>query len=67
MQSNNIWNLFGNTLTHKHVDYYICICYYQNHTLQKDEVNKQKHDFMLSLHNLISLVKLKQLSKIYIS
>jgi len=40
MQSNNIRNLFGNTLTHKHVDYYICVCYHKNLTLHKDEVNK---------------------------
>ena len=40
MQSNNIRNLFGNKLTHKHVDYYICVCYHQNLTLHKDEVDK---------------------------
>ena len=39
MQSNNIRNLFGSTLTHKHVDCYICVCYHQNLTLHKDEVN----------------------------
>jgi len=40
IQSHNIRNLFGNTLTHKHVDYYICICYHQNLTLCKDKVNR---------------------------
>ena len=36
---NNIRDLFGNTLTHHHVEYYICVCYHQNFTLHKDVVN----------------------------
>jgi len=40
MQSNNIWNLFGNTLTHKYVEYFICVCYHQNLTLHKNGFNK---------------------------